>query len=722
MVFFATALFGLPSLSCESHDPDQQCEPGCAGRCCGSDGCGGICPDTCAHSGETCDEGTCTCTGGCTPQSCVDLGKECGIWPDGCSGEVECGSCPTPQICDEYGACQHCEPDCAGRCCGSDGCGGICPDTCSGANGFCDVSQCSCASVCGFQLHPTTPFRRIDTRSGAKLLAGSEQAFVVAGRDGIPDTAQAIIVRLTVVDPEVGGFLTAWDTGATAPNTSVLNFAAAQTTGNTVLVKVGTAQKITIRTSAATHLILDVLGYTPGSEAFHGVTPYRLVDTRGGAMPTANSPVCVTLAGENGVSDDAKAAAVVLTAVAPEAAGSLVAFAGGTTPPATVSLSFAAGQTTANGTIVQIGADKQICFQATAASHFIVDVTGFFEASAAYQPQVPFRRLDVTHGSQSTNCYQLAGVDGIPASAQAIFFHLTAAEPSEAGYLTAYPDGTQRPVSSHLNYPVGGSITGGVIAKVGDGGRVCFYQHGATRILMDVVGYWPDMDSCCTDVTCDSPPFIGCNGTADLITYTHSGTCRRGTCDYGHSVTSCGYLCQEDSCVTAPSFPYHDRTEWQDPAYPVTSSSYLNLNSLSYITLHYIGVDGVNLSNIPQWLRNAQLDYVINRGYSLGYNSAVDMAGEEWEIRGFDYRCAANGSQDTNIPSYSIVLLLPNTWDVPPTAQIDGVRNLVARIRATAAAAGNSDFLEINGHRDLSATSCPGDPIYSLIQNGSFEP
>ncbi|RME20212.1 MAG: N-acetylmuramoyl-L-alanine amidase [Deltaproteobacteria bacterium] len=148
----------------------------------------------------------------------------------------------------------------------------------------------------------------------------------------------------------------------------------------------------------------------------------------------------------------------------------------------------------------------------------------------------------------------------------------------------------------------------------------------------------------------------------------------------------------------------------------------MDLNALRYITLHYIGADGVDLSDIPQFLRNAQLDYVLNRGYSLGYNSAVDPDGGEWEIRGFDYRCAANGSQATNIPSYAILLMLPNTWSVPPPAQIEGVRQLVAKIRATAAAAGNDDFLEINGHRDLKATSCPGDIIYDMIQDGTFEP
>ncbi len=700
-----------------------ECVPDCAGRCCGSDGCGGVCSDTCADTQQVCDQGSCACAGVCTPLTCADLGKECGSWSDGCSGSAVCSPCPAQQTCDENGACQQvCVPDCAGRCCGSDGCGGTCPDTCADPDGFCDVATCTCASVCDYQFAPTTPFRRLDTRSEEKIQAGSVYSIEVAGRDGIPDDAQAVVVRLTVVAPEAAGYLTAYDAGAATPNASVLNYAAAQTIGNTFLVKVGAQKRISVFTLAATHLIVDVFGYTVGPEAFHALTPHRLVDTRAGAKPAANSTTCMTVAGVNGVAADAKAVAVVVTAVLPEADGSMVAFASGAAAPSTRSLSFAANQVTGNGTIVPIGADRKICLHTTASAHFIVDVNGFFESNTAYRSVAPYRKLDVTPAAGSTSCYRLAGADGIPADAQAVAFHLTSIAPAEPGYITVYAKGTQRPVSSNLNYTVGASTTNGVISKVGDDGEVCFFLHSTSRLLVDVVGYWPSMDSCCAGQTCQSPPFIGCSGTADLITYTPAGSCFKGTCEYGHAVTACGYLCQQDACVAAPSYPYHDRTEWQDPAVPVTSSSWMNINALDYITLHYIGVEGVDLSDIPQFLRNAQLDYVVNRGYSLGYNSAVSLDGAEWEIRGFDYRCAANGEQATNIPSYSILLMLPNTWSVPPASQIDGVRNLVAKIRATAAAAGNGAYLEINGHRDLKATSCPGDVIYTMIQNGTFEP
>ncbi|MFH1809695.1 MAG: N-acetylmuramoyl-L-alanine amidase [Pseudomonadota bacterium] len=712
--------------SCDEDGACQApCVPECTGSCCGSDGCGGECPDRCGDTQQVCDEDSCACVGACTPTSCTELVKDCGSWPDGCGGTVDCGGCSGSASCDANGACREpCVPDCTGRCAGADGCGGVCPDSCSGSDGFCDTDTGTCESVCGYQLKPTTPFRRLDTRSEVKLQGGSVQTFALAGRDGIPADAQAVVLRFTVVAPEAAGFLTAYDAGAATPEASVLNYAAAQTVGDTVWVKLGAQNKIAVFSSATTHLIIDVFGYTAGSEAFHAQTPHRLIDTRGGATPEAGSSTCMTVAGVGGVAADAKAVAVVLTAVQPEAAGSMVAYASGAAVPPTRSQSYSAGQVAANGSIVAVGGDGKICVKTTARSNFILDVNGFFEANAAYRPLAPHRALDVTPGSGSTSCHRLAGVDGIPADAQAIALNLTALGPAAAGFASVYAKGTQLPVASNLNYAAGGSTTNGVISKVGDNGEVCFYLLSASRLLVDVVGYWPGADSCCASQTCQSPPVTGCTGTAQLIRYASSGTCSRGSCDYGHAVTGCGYLCQQNACIPppTPSYPYHDRTEWQDPARPVSSTSLMSLGALRYITIHYAGVDGLNLSSIPQVLRNAQLDYTSNRGYSLGYNSAISPDGAEWEIRGFDYRCAANGEQATNIPSYAIQMLLPNTWSVPSQSQIDGVRQLVAKIRATAAAAGNSDFLEINGHRDLKATACPGDVIYNMIQNGSFEP
>ncbi|MBW2990786.1 hypothetical protein KY348_03710 [Candidatus Woesearchaeota archaeon] len=76
--------------------------------------------------------------GGCIPD-CV--GKECG--GDGCGGS--CGSCSGGETCQNGQCVSTCTPDCVGKECGGDGCGGSC-GSCSGGetcqNGQC-VSTCT---------------------------------------------------------------------------------------------------------------------------------------------------------------------------------------------------------------------------------------------------------------------------------------------------------------------------------------------------------------------------------------------------------------------------------------------------------------------------------------------------------------------------------------------------------------------------------------------------
>ncbi len=133
----------------------QECVPQCDGKDCGEDGCGGFC-GTCG-SGWTCDAGTCQCPnmvcgdaccaaaelcveGACCLPACD--GKECGS--DGCGGS--CGTCEgelvcqdgkcgcefvecAGQCCSDGQACFEdacCDPQCEGKECGDDGCGGLC--------------------------------------------------------------------------------------------------------------------------------------------------------------------------------------------------------------------------------------------------------------------------------------------------------------------------------------------------------------------------------------------------------------------------------------------------------------------------------------------------------------------------------------------------------------------------------------------------------------------
>ena len=158
----------------------------------------------------------------------------------------------------------------------------------------------------------------------------------------------------------------------------------------------------------------------------------------------------------------------------------------------------------------------------------------------------------------------------------------------------------------------------------------------------------------------------------------------------------------------------HPRTEWQDPAMPVVKGPAMRLSEMTMLPAHYTAMAAVVPDATAPYLRSIQRDYTRNRGYSIGYNFAVDHDGQAWECRGFDIRCAANrGVNETTIA----VLCL-----------VDGSRPMNAAMVATFTALGaeaqwrcGRDLLVV-GHRDIGVTACPGDGIYRQVVGGQLEP
>jgi hypothetical protein len=126
-----------------------------------------------------------------------------------------------------------------------------------------------------------------------------------------------------------------------------------------------------------------------GELDFHTLSPCRLVDTRlpdgvlGGPALQPSSTRTFALAGACGVPATAKALAVNLTVVSPAAAGHLIVFPADRPTPTTSSINFAAGQSRANNALASLSGDGsgaiKVWADSTAALHFILDVTGWFE-------------------------------------------------------------------------------------------------------------------------------------------------------------------------------------------------------------------------------------------------------------------------------------------------------------------------------------------------------
>ncbi len=144
---------GDPCTADDRCDAAMQCTPAtsvdCADqnpctddRCVAGQGCeneaqqdGTACGDA---PGWACVAGDCRCTPQCT-------GRVCG--PDGCGGA--CGQCAGDERCDAVGVCvaASCEPDCTGRACGPDpSCGLPCGECPSGYT--CLDGACLCVPLC----------------------------------------------------------------------------------------------------------------------------------------------------------------------------------------------------------------------------------------------------------------------------------------------------------------------------------------------------------------------------------------------------------------------------------------------------------------------------------------------------------------------------------------------------------------------------------------------
>jgi DNA-binding beta-propeller fold protein YncE len=127
----------------------------------------------------------------------------------------------------------------------------------------------------GAQFHTLTPCRAVDTRGavgpygGPALAHLGTRTFALFGRCGIPVSARAVAVNLTVTQPTDGpGFLTLYPAGASLPLASSINYKAGQTRANSAVTPLGATGGVNVYCrqgtgagSGTTHFILDVYGY-----------------------------------------------------------------------------------------------------------------------------------------------------------------------------------------------------------------------------------------------------------------------------------------------------------------------------------------------------------------------------------------------------------------------------------------------------------------------------
>ncbi|GGF42590.1 hypothetical protein GCM10011519_15550 [Marmoricola endophyticus] len=264
------------------------------------------------------------------------------------------------------------------------------------------------------------------------------------------------------------------------------------------------------------------------------VSPARLLDTRTtGGMVKTGGTVKVQAAGQGGLPSSGVAAVVVnLTVTAPTAPGYLTAYPTGAQRPEASTVNYAKAQTVANQAIVKVDATGSFTLYASAATHALVDITGYVPTGAAYTPLNPTRILDTRTGTGAPKKIvakdgvvrlKVTDTAGVPATgAGAVVLNLTDTASTGPGFVTAYPEGVTRPNASTLNYAKAQTAAGMTIAKVGDDGYVDLYTSASSHVIADVAGWFP--------TTTDTPGYTPLTPTRALDTRTRSaGQLKAGT-------------------------------------------------------------------------------------------------------------------------------------------------------------------------------------------------
>jgi hypothetical protein len=115
----------------------------------------------------------------------------------------------------------------------------------------------------GSRYVPLAPRRVLDTRTAAPVTAGADRTVIIAGRNGVPAGATAVVVNATAVGASQPLTLEVYPSGnAPATRTSTVSVQDGYPVPDLVVMRLGTGGAINLSAStASTHVVLDVVGY-----------------------------------------------------------------------------------------------------------------------------------------------------------------------------------------------------------------------------------------------------------------------------------------------------------------------------------------------------------------------------------------------------------------------------------------------------------------------------
>ncbi len=364
----------------------------------------------------------------------------------------------------------------------------------------------------GIQLIPVTPCRVVDTRPGSggsgPIQGGTSESFTLPGQRGcgIPSSAAAYSLNVTVVPQHTLGYLTIWPTGEAQPLVSLMNSPDGRVKANAAIVPAGTQGALSVYVTDTTNVILDINGYfaAAGSQTyqFYPLTPCRIIDTRNGDDGPLQKGVerDYTMAGQCGLPTTATAYSFNVTVLPTnKELDYLTVWPEGETMPVVSTLNDPTGTVVANAAIVPAGSEGATAFYAhDNPTNLLVDVNGYFAPAGtggySLYAVAPCRVLDTrnNHG-EPWDGQKVVPVEGSacapPSNATAYIFNATVVPPGSMPYLTLWPDGENQPNVSTLN-AYDGFITSNMAIVPTNNGSIDAYAAALTQLILDISGYF----------------------------------------------------------------------------------------------------------------------------------------------------------------------------------------------------------------------------------------
>jgi hypothetical protein len=399
----------------------------------------------------------------------------------------------------------------------------------------------------GLMYYPLpAPVRLLDTRPGFGAcnapgipLAGQGTISLAArgscGGATIPANAQAVVGNATVANfISGGGYITLYPSNAGQPNASNLNFTANHIVPNSFTVGLGGDGAFKIFSSAATHFVVDITGYyaPPGAGGlyYHPLpSPVRLFESRPGeagcenpGAPLGDDSTRTVLAHRTcfGATIPSSARAIAGNATVVNFISSgfhwITLYPFGAPQPNVSNLNFSDNQIVPNSFVVGLSTDGRFNIYSHAATHFIIDVTGYFSPEAndvngqglLYNPlPAPVRLLETRPGgigcdapgtplgddaTRTQTAHRTCFGTTIPTSAKAVVGNATVVNFISSGFhwITLYPFGSPQPTASNLNYHENQIVPNAFVVGLSSDGRFNIYSHASTHFIVDLSGYY----------------------------------------------------------------------------------------------------------------------------------------------------------------------------------------------------------------------------------------